>query len=46
MCVAMAQATDLMLDLKCGYLVGAIPKKQQMAQFLGRWLGPILIMTS
>jgi putative OPT family oligopeptide transporter len=44
MCVAMAQATDLMLDLKTGYLVGAIPKKQQIAQFLGTWLGPILII--
>ena len=44
MCVAMAQATDLMLDLKTGYLVGAIPKKQQIAQFMGTWLGPILIM--
>jgi uncharacterized oligopeptide transporter (OPT) family protein len=37
-CMAMAQATDLMLDLKTGYLVGAIPKKQQIAQFLGTWL--------
>ena len=44
MCVAMAQATDLMMDLKTGYLVGAIPRKQQIAQFLGTWLGPILIM--
>jgi uncharacterized oligopeptide transporter (OPT) family protein len=44
MCVAMAQATDLMLDLKTGYLVGAIPKRQQIAQFLGTWLGPILVM--
>src|SRR5690606_9293671 len=26
-CVAMSQATDLMLDLKTGYLVGASPKK-------------------
>ena len=45
MCVAMAQATDLMLDLKSGYLVGAIPRRQQIAQFLGTWLGPILIMS-
>ena len=45
MCVAMAQATDLMLDLKTGYMVGAIPRKQQIAQFLGTWLGPIVIMT-
>lgn len=43
-CVAMAQATDLMLDLKTGYLVGATPKKQQMGQFIGSWLGPIVIM--
>lgn len=43
-CVAMAQATDLMLDLKTGYLVGATPKKQQIGQFLGTWLGPIVIM--
>ena len=44
MCVAMSQATDLMLDLKTGYLVGAIPRKQQAAQFLGTWLGPMLVM--
>ena len=44
MCVAMAQATDLMLDLKTGYLVGAVPRKQQIAQFMGTWLGPTLIM--
>ncbi len=44
MCVAMAQATDLMLDMKTGYLLGAKPKMQQMGQFLGTWLGPILVM--
>ena len=44
-CVAMAQATDLMLDLKTGYLVGATPRKQQIGQFMGTWLGPILVMT-
>ncbi|MHC4701666.1 MAG: OPT family oligopeptide transporter [Planctomycetota bacterium] len=43
-CMAMAQATDLMMDLKTGYLVGAIPKKQQIGQFLGVWLGPILMI--
>lgn len=43
-CVAMAQATDLMLDLKTGYLVGATPRMQQFGQFLGTWLGPILVM--
>jgi len=44
MCVAMAQATDMMMDLKTGYLVGATPKMQQIGQYLGIWLGPILIM--
>jgi putative OPT family oligopeptide transporter len=43
-CVAMAQACDLMLDLKTGYLVGASPKKQQMGQFLATWLGPVIII--
>jgi putative OPT family oligopeptide transporter len=43
-CMAMSQATDLMLDLKTGYLVGALPKKQQIGQFLGTWLGPVVIM--
>ena len=43
-CVAMAQATDLMLDLKTGYLVGASPRKQQIGQFLATWLGPIVVM--
>ena len=43
-CVAMAQATDLMLDLKTGYLVGASPRKQGYGQFLATWLGPIIIM--
>jgi putative OPT family oligopeptide transporter len=43
-CVAMSQATDLMMDLKTGYLVGATPRMQQTGQFLGAWLGPILII--
>ncbi|MHC4395737.1 MAG: OPT family oligopeptide transporter [Planctomycetota bacterium] len=43
-CVAMAQATDLMLDMKTGYLVGASPRMQGYAQFLGTWLGPVLVM--
>ncbi len=43
-CVAMSQATDLMMDLKTGYLVGATPRKQQIGQFLAVWLGPIVVM--
>ncbi|NQV86755.1 MAG: OPT/YSL family transporter [Woeseiaceae bacterium] len=43
-CVAMSQATDLMLDLKTGYLVGATPRMQQLGQFAGAWLGPIIVI--
>ena len=43
-CMAMSQATDLMLDLKTGYLVGAIPRRQQMGQFMATWLGPVLMI--
>ncbi len=43
-CVAIAQAGDMMLDLKSGYLVGAMPRRQQMAQFIGSWLGPLIVI--
>jgi putative OPT family oligopeptide transporter len=43
-CVAMAQSTDLMTDMKTGYLVGASPRKQQAAQFLGAWVGPVVVI--
>lgn len=43
-CLAIAMAGDMMLDLKSGYLVGGVPRKQQIAQLLGNWLGPILVM--
>ena len=43
-CVAISQASDMMLDLKAGYLVGAKPKMQAYGQYLGTWLGPIVVM--
>jgi uncharacterized oligopeptide transporter (OPT) family protein len=43
-CLAISQASDMMLDLKSGYLIGAIPRRQQIAQFIGTWLGPILVI--
>ncbi len=43
-CVAIAQAGDMMLDLKSGYLVGAMPRRQQLAQFAGAWLGPLVVI--
>jgi putative OPT family oligopeptide transporter len=44
-CLAISQASDMMLDLKSGYLVGAIPRRQQLAQFVGAWLGPIIVIS-
>ena len=43
-CVAIAQAGDMMLDLKSGYMTGANPRAQQIAQFAATWLGPIIVM--
>lgn len=43
-CLAISQASDMMLDLKSGYLTGAIPRRQQYAQYLGAWLGPLLVL--
>ena len=43
-CLAISQASDMMLDLKSGYLVGAIPRRQQLAQFIGAWLGPFIVV--
>ncbi len=43
-CVAISQSSDIMLDLKAGYLVGARPKMQAYGQYLGTWLGPIIVM--
>jgi len=43
-CLAISQASDMMLDLKSGYLVGAVPRRQQMAQFVGAWLGPCIVI--
>lgn len=43
-CLAISQASDMMLDLKSGYLVGAVPKRQQIAQFVGAWLGPCIVI--
>ena len=43
-CLAISQASDIMLDLKSGYLVGGIPRRQQFAQYIGAWLGPIIVV--
>jgi putative OPT family oligopeptide transporter len=43
-CLAISQASDMMLDLKSGYLTGAVPRRQQYAQYMGCWLGPLLVI--
>ena len=39
-CVATSMCADMMADLKTGYLIGARPIKQQIAQIGTSWIGP------
>jgi OPT family oligopeptide transporter len=41
---AAASSADLLTDLKSGYLLGASPRKQFIAQFLGIFVGAIVIV--
>ncbi|MFT6817793.1 MAG: putative OPT family oligopeptide transporter [Myxococcota bacterium] len=41
-CVAINQCADMMSDLKSGHLVGSIPRKQQLAQLMMCWIGPLV----
>ena len=40
--VAISESADMMQDLKTGYLVGSIPKKQQKLQLIVAGLGPLI----
>lgn len=42
-CVAICLAGDISQDLKTGFLVGATPRKQQWAEFLGVFAGMIVV---
>lgn len=44
LCVAITLAADMMGDLKTGYLVGAKPKRQQVAELAVVWMGPLIAM--
>ncbi len=46
MCVAITLAADMMQDLKTGYLVGAIPKRQQTVELIFTGLGPVITMAT
>ncbi len=41
---AAASSADLLTDLKSGYLLGANPRKQFIAQFIGIFIGTIVIV--
>lgn len=42
--IGIGQCADMMSDLKAGHLIGAMPKKQQIAQFAVAWVGvPVAI---
>jgi OPT family oligopeptide transporter len=43
---AAASSADLLTDLKSGYLLGANPRKQFIAQFLGIFAGAVVIVPS
>ncbi len=43
-CVAIGQGADMMQDLKTGFLIGARPIRQQIAQFATTWLGPLIAL--
>jgi putative OPT family oligopeptide transporter len=46
LCVATSMCADMMADLKTGYLIGALPVRQQAAQLAVCWVGPpIAILT-
>ena len=43
---AAASAADLLIDLKSGYLLGANPRKQFIAQFAGIFIGTLVSVTA
>ncbi len=42
LCVAITLAADMMGDLKTGYLVGSLPRRQQLIELSVVWIGPIV----
>ena len=45
LCVAITCAADMMADLKTGYLVGSVPKRQQTVELIFTGIGPIITMS-
>ena len=46
LCVAISCASDMMGDLKTGYLLGAVPRYQQATQIATAVVGPVITMAT
>ena len=46
LCVAVTCAADMMQDLKTGFMLGAVPKRQQMVELATTGLGPIISLAT
>lgn len=46
LCVAISCASDMMADLKTGYIVGSIPRRQQIAEIAFAAIGPVITMAT
>ena len=44
LCVAISASSDMMADLKTGYLVGAKPRRQQILEVMATCIGPLISM--
>ncbi|GAB4515394.1 MAG: hypothetical protein Tsb0013_19950 [Phycisphaerales bacterium] len=44
LCVAITCAADMMADLKTGYLVGSVPRRQQVVELVATGVGPLITM--
>lgn len=46
LCVAISCAADMMADLKTGYIVGGVPRRQQWLEIGTAWIGPVITMAT
>jgi uncharacterized oligopeptide transporter (OPT) family protein len=46
LCVAISCASDMMADLRTGYIVGAQPRRQQVVEVLTVAIGPLITMAT
>lgn len=46
LCVAISCASDMMADLKTGYIVGGVPRRQQILEIATAAIGPVITMST